>query len=165
LIDLRDALVSRQPLIRSLVGRSIDIHLDIGVRPAPVSVDPSQLEQAILNLVSNARDAMPLGGELTLAVRVFSECLPTGGSEAAEHAALIVTDTGDGISPTSMRHLFEPFYTTKAPGKGAGLGLAMVHGFVAQSGGHVVVTSPRGQGATVELHFPLARGLVSTTQI
>jgi len=164
LIDLRDALVSWQPLIRSLVGGSIDVHVDTGAQPAHASVDPSQLEQAVLNLVSNARDAMPLGGELTLAVRVLPECVTPGRIEAAEHAALIVTDTGDGISPTSMHHLFEPFYTTKPPGKGAGLGLAMVHGFVAQSGGHVVVTSPRGQGATVELHFPVARDLVSTTQ-
>jgi hypothetical protein len=100
---------------------------------------------------------MPLGGELALAVRTLSGCVVPGTSELEEHAALIVSDTGEGISPSSMRHLFEPFFTTKQPGKGSGLGLAMVHGFVAQSGGHVVVTSPPGQGATVELHFPLSQ--------
>ena len=156
-LDLGDFAASLLPTIRSIAGSTIDVHLDTGGRPAPVYVDPAQLEQAVLNLASNARDAMPLGGELALAVRTLSGCVVPGTSELEEHAALIVSDTGEGISPSSMRHLFEPFFTTKQPGKGSGLGLAMVHGFVAQSGGHVVVTSPPGQGATVELHFPLSQ--------
>jgi PAS domain S-box-containing protein len=154
-LDLCDFLVALLPTIQPLMAGTIDVHFETDGRPALVSVDPTELEQAVLNLVSNARDAMPLGGELTLAVRSFPDCVAPGAGGAQAHAAVIVSDTGEGISPASMRHLFEPFFTTKPPGKGSGLGLAMVHGFVAQSGGHVVVASPPGRGATVELHFPL----------
>jgi CheY-like chemotaxis protein len=159
--DLGDFLVDLVPLIRVLTGETISVQLDTDGLSAPVSVDPSLLEQAILNLASNSRDAMPTGGELTVAVRSIPNCVAPGAADPEAHAAVIVSDTGEGISLSSMRHLFEPFFTTKAPRKGSGLGLAMVHGFVAQSGGHVIVTSPPGQGATVELHFPRMEGIAS----
>jgi PAS domain S-box-containing protein len=162
-LDLGEFLVSFQPLVRSLVGRDVEVQVEIEASPALVSVDPSQLEQAVLNLASNARDAMPLGGMLKVAVRTFPDCVSSGGAEPEEHAAVIVSDTGEGIPASSMRHLFEPFFTTKPPGKGSGLGLAMVHGFVTQSGGHVVVTSPPGRDTTVELHFPIVLEPLSAT--
>jgi two-component system, cell cycle sensor histidine kinase and response regulator CckA len=152
-IDLRDSLTSVEPLVRSLIGETVVLRRETDDRPAVVRVDVSLLEQAILNLATNARDAMPLGGELTLAVRRFPSCAGGPAGDPEDHAAMVVSDTGVGIPRDAMTRIFEPFFTTKAPGKGTGLGLPMVHGFVAQSGGHVVVSSPPGQGATFELHF------------
>jgi PAS domain S-box-containing protein len=160
LIDMRDFLAKVEPLVRSLVGETIQVRIETDRQPALVEVDPPSLEQAILNLTANARDAMPQGGDLTLAVRSYPACLGDGGSEATRHVAMCVSDTGSGIRAGDIDRVFEPFFTTKPPGKGTGLGLAMVHGFTAQSGGHVVVSSPPGQGATFELHFPRANGVV-----
>ena len=165
LIDLREFLSGVQPLVRSLLGETISIHLDTGAEPALVEVDPPSLEQAILNLVANARDAMPKGGELTMAVRTYPECPNDGTAETEAHVALSVSDTGAGIPPAAIERVFEPFFTTKAAGKGTGLGLAMVHGFTAQSRGHVVVSSPPGRGATFELHFPRAAGVVAEARV
>ena len=155
-IDLRDFLTGVEPLVRSLVGETIVLRRESDGRSALAEVDPSTLEQAILNLAANARDAMPQGGELTLAVRSYPACVSEGWDEPQDHVAAVVSDTGVGIPPATINRIFEPFFTTKAPGRGTGLGLPMVHGFVAQSGGHVVVSSPPGQGATLELHFPRA---------
>jgi CheY-like chemotaxis protein len=105
---------------------------------------------------------MPQGGELTLAARRYPNCLPAEDGEPESHVAVAVGDTGTGIPPAIIERLFEPFFTTKPPGKGTGLGLAMVHGFVAQSGGHVIVSSPPGRGATLEIHFPEADGVVAS---
>jgi two-component system, cell cycle sensor histidine kinase and response regulator CckA len=159
MLDLRDFLAGVRPLLRSLVGETIQVHLEPGGEGALVEVDPPSLEQAILNLAANARDAMPLGGELTLAVHAYPLCVAQGASEPEPHVAVSVSDTGTGIPADSLEHVFEPFFTTKPPGKGTGLGLAMVHGFAAQSGGHVVASSPPGRGATVEIHFPRAVGV------
>jgi PAS domain S-box-containing protein len=160
LIDLREFMAGVHPLVRSLLGETIQTRIETESQPALVEVDPPSLEQAILNLVANARDAMPRGGELTLAVRSYPECLADGASGPEPHVAVCVSDTGSGIAPGAIDRVFEPFFTTKAPGKGTGLGLAMVHGFTGQSHGHVVVNSPPGQGATFELHFPRAAGVV-----
>lgn len=160
LIDLCEFLHGVEPLVRSLVGETIHVRIETDRRPALVKVDPPSLEQAVLNLTANARDAMPQGGKLTLAVRSYSDCPADGSSETAPHIALCVSDTGSGISDGDIGRVFEPFFTTKPPGKGTGLGLAMVHGFTAQSGGHVVVSSPPGQGAILELHFPRAEGVL-----
>jgi hypothetical protein len=163
LTDLRDFLTGVEPLVRSLVGETIAVRLETDSRPSLVELDPASLEQAILNLATNARDGMPHGGELTMTVRTVAGCVSEISDEPETHVAVVVADTGTGIPPAAMGHIFEPFYTTKPPGKGTGLGLPMVHGFVAQSDGHVVVSSPPGQGATVELHFPPANGRVHRT--
>jgi len=160
LVDLREFLIGVEPLVRSLVGETIHVRIESERSPELAEVDPPSLEQAILNLTANARDAMPQGGELTLAVRRYANCVASGEDDPQAHVALVASDTGTGIPAGSIDHVFEPFFTTKPPGKGTGLGLAMVHGFVAQSGGHVVVSSPPGQGATFELHFPAASGVV-----
>jgi PAS domain S-box-containing protein len=161
LTDLGQFLVQVKPLVRSLVGETIDVRLEAGTQPALVEVDQPSLEQAILNLASNARDAMPQGGELTFAVRSYPNCLAEGAGEPHPHVCVAVSDTGAGIDAGSIDRIFEPFFTTKPAGKGTGLGLAMVHGFAAQSGGHVEVSSPPGRGATIEVHFPLAVGLLA----
>jgi two-component system cell cycle sensor histidine kinase/response regulator CckA len=160
-VDLRDFIKTVEPLVRSLVGETITIRREAESRPTRVEVDPSALEQAILNLAANARDAMPGGGELTLAVQSFPGCVGGEIGEPEEHVGVVVSDTGGGIAPEIMGRIFDPFFTTKPFGKGTGLGLPMVHGFVAQSGGHVVVTSPPGRGAAVELHFPRSHTLPS----
>ena len=164
LIDLRDFISGVHPLVRSLLGEAIETRLETDAQPALVEVDPPSLEQAILNLVANARDAMPKGGELTLAVRSYPGCVVDGANGSEPHVAICVSDTGTGIAPTDIERVFEPFFTTKPPGKGTGLGLAMVHGFTGQSHGHVVVSSPPGQGATFELHFPRAVGIVEAAR-
>jgi PAS domain S-box-containing protein len=159
-LDLREFLEGVLPLLRSLVGERIQVHIETDRQAALVEVDPPSLEQAILNLAANARDAMPQGGDLTLAVRSYPGCVAEGATGPESHVAVSVSDTGSGIAAASLGRVFEPFFTTKPPGKGTGLGLAMVHGFAAQSGGHVVVSSPPGQGATLEIHFPRAFGVV-----
>ncbi len=153
-IDLRDFLAGVEPLVRSLIGETIVLRREADGRPAMAEVDAATLEQAILNLATNARDAMPEGGELTLAVRSYPACVGGLSVEPEDHVAVVVSDTGVGIPPSIINRVFEPFFTTKPFGKGSGLGLPMVHGFVAASGGHVVVSSPPGSGATLELHFP-----------
>jgi two-component system cell cycle sensor histidine kinase/response regulator CckA len=160
-VDLRDFLSGAEPLMRSMMGETIHLQIETDPGPALVEVDPPSLEQALLNLAANARDAMPQGGELTLAVRSFPGCSTDDSSEPEDHLGLCVCDTGAGIPAGAIERVFEPFFTTKPVGKGTGLGLAMVHGFAAQSGGHVVVSSPPGRGATFELHFPRASGAVA----
>jgi PAS domain S-box-containing protein len=163
-LDMRDFLATVEPLVRSLVGETITLHRENDGQPALVEVDPATLEQAILNLAANARDAMPQGGELTLGVKSYPGCIGGSSAEAEDHVAVVVSDTGTGIEPADINRIFEPFFTTKPQGKGTGLGLPMVHGFVAQSGGHVVVSSPLGQGATLELHFPRCETAVAAAE-
>ncbi len=155
-IDARQFLAGVESLVGSLVGETIAVHLDAPEEPCRVRVDPSGLEEAILNLAANSRDAMPDGGEITLGCRPCPNCPNGNSAEVQDHVAIYVADTGTGFAPECMHRLFEPFFTTKPPGKGTGLGLSMIHGFAAQSGGHVLVTSPPGQGATVEMHFPVS---------
>jgi CheY-like chemotaxis protein len=125
--------------------------------PALVKIDPTQIEQAILNLVLNARDALPAGGWIRLDVARLpaSDVAPPSDAAAAEtYVRLRVSDNGVGIAPGARPHLFEPFFTTKEQGKGTGLGLASVHGIVHQSQGWIDVTSEPGQGATFAMYFP-----------
>jgi len=118
-----------------------------------VRADAGQLSQALLNLAVNARDAMPSGGRLTISTS--NAAVPTGRSvPAGAYAVLTVQDTGVGIRPEDASHIFEPFFTTKQPGKGTGLGLAMVYGIVQQSGGHIAVESEPGRGTRFDIYLP-----------
>jgi signal transduction histidine kinase len=122
-------------------------------------MDPSQIEQVIMNLAVNARDAMPKGGSLTIETfnMVVGEEVTAKNPNIrpGKHAVLVVRDTGCGMDDSVLRQIFEPFFTTKEVGKGTGLGLATVHGIVRQSGGHITVSSKPGQGTVFHLYFPV----------
>ncbi|OON59076.1 hypothetical protein B0920_25285 [Massilia sp. KIM] len=140
-------------LLRALGDRIVvDIHQPAGLWN--VEVDQNQLENAILNMAINARDAMDGVGRLTISL---SNAAPDG-ADGAEHVCLAMNDTGCGMPPEIVEKIFDPFYTTKAPGKGTGLGMSMVYGFVKQSGGEIRIQSRPGQGTTILIYLPRALG-------
>jgi two-component system, cell cycle sensor histidine kinase and response regulator CckA len=155
-VVLDDVLEEMTPMLRRLIGEDIELRLLTG-RCGNVKVDPTQLEQVVLNLVVNARDAMPRGGSLTIETGTFE----LDGREALEravapglYATLSIRDTGVGMDDATRAHLFEPFFTTKAQGQGTGLGLSTVYGLVQQSGGFIVVDSQPGKGTTFRIGLP-----------
>jgi PAS domain S-box-containing protein len=147
LLDLGNVLDGVMPMLARLIDEHIEIVVDNARDLAPVMADEGQMEQVIINLATNARDAMPDGGTLTIAVRMADE-------DGAPYVRLAVSDTGEGIDPAIAAHVFEPFYTTKEQGRGTGLGLATAHGIVTQAGGRIRVASQPGAGATFEVLLP-----------
>jgi CheY-like chemotaxis protein len=151
--------------IAGLLGRTLGEHIPISLNLAddiwPVRADPAQLEAALVNLATNARDAMPGGGRLIIATgnRQLDEDYAATHAELTpgDYVLIEVSDTGTGIPPEILAHIFEPFFTTKEPGQGTGLGLSMVFGFVKQSGGHLNVYSEPGAGTTFRLYLPRDR--------
>jgi signal transduction histidine kinase/CheY-like chemotaxis protein len=168
-IDLAATMPDLIPLLRRTLGEHIDVRYVETAGLWPAMADPSQLESAVLNLALNARDAMPGGGRLTieLANKVLDEEYARGHAEVlpGDYTMLAVSDTGHGMTPDVLARVFEPFYTTKPDGKGSGLGLAMVFGFVKQSGGHIKIYSEPGDGTTVRIYLPRARGDVATGSV
>ena len=158
-VDVVELVASVEPLLRRTFGSTIVLRCSTGTGLPPVRADRGQLENALLNLCLNARDALPLGGRITVEARetLFEEADPARPADLAPgvYVTLTVTDDGVGIAPKDLDRVFEPFFTTKAAGKGTGLGLAMVYGFAKQSGGHVGVRSAPGNGTTFALHLPL----------
>jgi len=157
-LSLNAVVKELEPMLGRVLGEDIDLAADLEPDVGLVLADPGQVAQVILNLAVNARDAMPEGGRLTIATRAvdLAEADLRGQLDVrpGPHALLAVTDTGHGMDEETRSHLFEPFFTTKEPGKGTGLGLSTVYGIVKQSGGHVVVESEPGRGATFRLYFP-----------
>jgi two-component system, cell cycle sensor histidine kinase and response regulator CckA len=160
-LDLNQMLAEVARTLPRLIGEDIELKLVPGTGLGQVRLDPVQFEQVLMNLAANARDAMPGGGRLTLesrGVELDSDFLqarpfvPPG-----RYVLLEVTDSGTGIPPEHLPHIFEPFYTTKAQGKGTGLGLATVYGIVKQSGGFIWVYSDPGLGTTFKIYFPEVR--------
>jgi two-component system cell cycle sensor histidine kinase/response regulator CckA len=157
-VSINDVLMESEDMLRRLIREDIALALHCAGDLKPSRVDPGQLQQVILNLAINARDAMPDGGQLwieTSNVVVDQSSLPAPmGLAAGQYALLSVSDNGHGIDDDTQAHIFEPFFTTKATGKGTGLGLAMVHGIVKQHGGHIAVESQLGQGSTFKVFLP-----------
>jgi two-component system, cell cycle sensor histidine kinase and response regulator CckA len=157
-VDMNDLLGNLKPMLARLIGEDVKMSLDLGEGLWRVRVDPARMEQALVNLAVNARDAMPRGGRLVLSARNIVTDSQFAGAhpEAAEGAyvAVSVTDTGMGMDEEAQSHLFEPFYTTKEVGKGTGLGLASVYGIVKQSGGVITVQSEPFKGSTFTMYLP-----------
>jgi len=156
-IDINAIISGLTLMIRRLIGEHIHVSLRLEPDLKPILADPGQIEQVIVNLAVNARDAMPGGGSLvfeTEATVVSEEDARQMDLRPGRYALLRVTDTGVGMTPEVLAHIFEPFFTTKDPGKGTGLGLATVYGIVKQSNGHAVVASTPGEGTTFSLYFP-----------
>ncbi len=142
-IDLKEVVRGMERMLARLAGENVELTVDEGSGPMTVLADRGQIEQAIVNLVSNARDAMPEGGRLTIAI-----------SAEAGDILLSVKDSGRGIDEETRAHLFEPFFTTKERGKGTGMGLPTVYGIVAQSGGRIDVESAPGEGTDIRIRLP-----------
>ncbi|HEX7338055.1 MAG TPA: response regulator [Gemmatimonadales bacterium] len=167
-VDLNEVLQHLEPILRRTLTEGQDLVLRLAPGLAPVRADPVQLDQVLLNLAINARDAMPQGGTLTVetrSVRITDQFIalhPAASLTSGPHVALIVSDTGQGMSQDTLKHLFEPFFTTKSVGEGSGLGLAMVYGIVKQSGGDVWAYSEPGMGTTLKLYLPAASHVPGT---
>jgi len=158
-IDLNRVLLELDKMLRSLLKE--DIHLSLNVSPESMCIwaDPGQIEQVVVNLVVNARDAMPSGGQLVVETSKIvlspSDVAARDDARPGAHVVLTVSDTGIGMTRETMERIFEPFYTTKPLGEGTGLGLAMVYGIVKQAGGHITVQSEPGVGTWFRIHFPV----------
>ncbi len=149
-----------RPLLNRLLGERFELQVLLRHDGGSAMVDPAQLDNAIMNLVINARDAMPQGGAIVLETRSVVLAADAPGFQdditPGRYVVVSVTDTGEGIPPHLLARVFEPFFTTKAAGKGSGMGLSMVYGFARQSGGHVAIDSQLGRGTAVSLYLPLA---------
>ena len=167
-VNFNDVIRGLSDLLRRTLGAGVHIREQLAPDLWPAYVDRGELERALLNLAVNARDAMQNGGTLILETRnaTIDETLAQQSDElaAGDYVLLAVSDSGAGMSADVIRHVFEPFYTTKAAGKGSGLGLSMVYGFVKQSGGHVEIDSREGHGTCVRLLLPRRSGAATTFQ-
>jgi PAS domain S-box-containing protein len=157
-LDLNTVVTNMGHVLHRLIGEDIELSTDLSRSLSRVKVDPGQIEQVIVNLAVNARDAMPDGGRITIAT-ADAELSPAYAAAHPEvrpgpHVLLSVADTGNGMSDETQAHLFEPFFTTKERGKGTGLGLATVYGIVQQSGGHIRVNSAADRGSTFLIYLP-----------
>jgi PAS domain S-box-containing protein len=167
-LNLNQVVNNTHQLLRRLIGEDLNLILDLNPNLAQVMADPGQVEQIMLNLAVNARDAMPEGGKLVIAtdnvildeaaVRSYPEAVP------GSYVLLTVTDTGIGMSQEILAHIFEPFFTTKAQGKGTGLGLATVHSIVKQHGGHIWAETELGRGTTFKIYLPQLKTLSEPPQ-
>lgn len=161
-VDLNRTLDEAEPLLRRLIGEDIEIRIIHGAALGAITADPGQLQQILMNLAVNARDAMPTGGVLSF--RTENEAAPdgrtaeSGEATPAGYVLLRVSDTGVGMDPAIQTRIFEPFFTTKGQGKGTGLGLSTVYGIVKQSGGSISVESAPEAGTTFQLRFPRSDG-------
>ena len=156
IVDVNEIVSGLQQMLKRLIGEDIDFVTRESAESATVRADPGQLEQVLMNLAINARDAMPAGGQLAIEVGLMDEvdCSQTGGIADGRYVTLTVTDTGTGMTKDVREHIFDPFFTTKDAGKGTGLGLSTVYGIVKQSGGYIWVDSEPGNGTTFRVHLP-----------
>jgi len=157
-LDLNHVLQDICQTLPRLIGEDMQLSLQLGKQLWPIKADPVQVEQIVMNLATNARDAMAHGGQLTLETRNVEldedYCRVHPEAAPGEHILLAVSDSGAGIDPAILPRIFEPFFTTKEKGKGTGLGLATIYGIVKQSGGHITVHSEAGVGTTFKIFLP-----------
>jgi PAS domain S-box-containing protein len=172
LVNVNDVLRTMCKMLPSLVGEDVELSVWPEAALAYVRAGRGQIEQVIMNVVVNARDAMPEGGKLTICTSnldFIEDEEDYGGDEEGvppgSYVQLMVSDTGQGMDLETQAHIFEPFFTTKGPGGGTGLGLATVYGIVAQSGGHIRVCSEPGKGTTLKIYLPRIADAVPTTSI
>ncbi len=166
ILDLNKSVEAAARLLRRLIGEDICLRTELQSDLWKVTIDPVQLEQTLMNLAVNARDAMPRGGDLLIRTCNY-QVLPGQESEANDcspgaYVQLTVADNGLGMSAEVKRHLFEPFYTTKGVGKGTGLGLATVYGIVHQAGGVIHCDSQLGQGTAFRIYLPAMESFANT---
>lgn len=161
-VDINQLLADMEPLARRTLGERVELDLQAATDLWPALVDPGQLENAVLNLCLNARDAMPEGGQLSIQTSNFwldrAMARTLVDARPGQYVLIAVSDTGTGIRPEHLPRVFEPFFTTKDKSRGSGLGLAMVYGFAKQSRGHVDIDSLPGRGTTVRLYLPRLEG-------
>jgi two-component system cell cycle sensor histidine kinase/response regulator CckA len=157
-VDVNHVITTMEPVLRRSLSEVHEMELRLGEETGLMRADARQLEQVLLNLTLNARDAMREGGRLVIETRAaeVSAEHPIAGEQiaAGRYVTLVVTDTGEGMSPATLERAFEPFFSTKGVGQGTGLGLSVVHGIVSQIGGHIRVESSPGQGTRFTLYFP-----------
>jgi CheY-like chemotaxis protein len=162
-VDVNDVVESMRDMLERLIGEDIQLRVRLSDALPSMLADRPQVEQVLMNLVINSRDAMPRGGSLSIET-ASADADETAGiassTPAAGYTRLSVTDTGSGMDEATQARIFEPFFTTKPVGQGTGLGLAMVYGVVQQLGGHITVRTAPGKGTTFNLYFPIADGSV-----
>ena len=167
-VDLNRLIRDMDELVRRTLGEHVEIELKLAADLWPALADSGQVENSLLNLAINARDAMPEGGKLTIETTNIhlDEDYAASNAEVAtgDYVMLAVTDTGTGMPPDVLAHVFEPFFTTKEVGKGTGLGLSMIYGFAKQSGGHAKIYSEVGHGTTVRLYLPRLSSATTTAE-
>lgn len=168
-LDLNPTLSQMYGLLRRLIREDIRLVLTCVETPLPVMADPGQFEQVLMNLVVNARDAMPRGGLLDITTSHVNlnldEVTSLGLGREGHYALLCVTDTGTGMDSVTLERIFEPFFTTKPPGEGTGLGMATVYGIARQAGGKVAVESEPGKGTSVRVYWPLTQAQPLTEDV
>ena len=162
-LDVNALIADLSRMLRRLIGDDLTLDTDLAGDLGAVRADPGQVEQVLVNLTVNARDAMPEGGRLVVRTKDV-DVTDAGDVPAGLYALVEVTDTGTGMDAATLARVFEPFFTTKARGKGTGLGLASVYGIVRQSGGHIGVTSTPGAGTTFRIHLPRVDAPVDTSR-
>jgi PAS domain S-box-containing protein len=168
-LDLNAVVSESARMLARMIGSDIELSVELGAGPLEIEADQAQLDQVLINLALNARDAMPSGGRLTIATRAIEagddpNCKPSEEPEPPGCLRLRVTDTGHGMDAETVRHVFEPFFTTKDVGKGTGLGLATVYGIVTQNGGTVRIASEPGLGTRFDIFLPRAsHGMTALT--
>ena len=163
IVDLNRLIADLQKMLRRLIGENIELFTVLDPELWQVKADPAQIEQVVMNLAVNSRDAMPGGGELIIETKNVEKGGPEDGGDNSDlapgsYVMFSVTDTGQGMHEETKRRIFEPFFTTKEPGKGTGLGLSIVFGIVKQSGGAIAVSSEPGNGTLIKVYLPRATG-------